>query len=210
MENISEWYMRLGNWVFKLFFLNILWVLFTLMGIVILGIFPATTALFAVTRKLIMQDEDTPISSLFWSTYKKEFARSNLLAAVISLIGAILVVDIYILMQLEPSILNQTIQVFLLLVFMVYLITTIYVFPIFVHFDLSIFECIKYAFVLVIGRPLYTMLLIICLIIISLMLRSIPGLIPVFGVSLFALVFMKIISLSLPNINTPIKLGNSY
>ncbi|HZH61463.1 MAG TPA: DUF624 domain-containing protein [Metabacillus sp.] len=205
MTNISEWYMRLGNWAFKLFFLNILWVLFTIMGIVILGVFPATTALFAVIRKLIMQDEDTSIFSLFWSTYKKEFARSNLLGAVISLIGAILVIDIYILMQLEPSILNQTIKVILLLVFMIYLITTIYVFPIFVHLDLKIFGCIKYAFVLVIGRPLYTILLIICLIIISFVLRSIPGLIPVFGVSLFALVFMKISSLSLPKINIPTK-----
>jgi uncharacterized membrane protein YesL len=199
--NISEWYIKLGNWAFKLFYLNILWMLFTLMGFVILGVFPATTALFAVIRKLIMEDEDTHIFSLFYSTYKKDFARSNLLGAIISLVGVILIIDIYILMQLEASILNQTISIILFLVFTLYVITTIYIFPIFVHFDLKIFDCFKYAFVLVIGRPLYTILLIACLIIISFVLMWIPGLIPVFGVSLIALLFMKISSISLPKIN---------
>ncbi len=44
----KRWYMRMGTLGFNLIYLNLLWAAFTLLGGIVLGIFPATAALFAL------------------------------------------------------------------------------------------------------------------------------------------------------------------
>jgi uncharacterized membrane protein YesL len=46
MKSVTSWYIRIGEWAFNLFLLNILWLFFSLLGLFVLGIFPATVALF--------------------------------------------------------------------------------------------------------------------------------------------------------------------
>lgn len=68
-----------GDFGFNLILLNILWVAFTLLGLVIFGLFPATIALFAVIRKWILENEDTPILQEFIKRYKAEFKMANVI-----------------------------------------------------------------------------------------------------------------------------------
>lgn len=201
MNNVSGWYIRFGEWALKLFLLNLLWFIFSVLGLLVLGIFPATAALFAVMRKLLMQSEDISIFKLFWNSYKNEFLKSNLLGFVISFIGFLLYIDYRVLQQLSVNILHQSLTITLFILIFLYLLVSIYIFPIFVHFNMSTFGYIKHAFILAIARPLKTLLVIVGLAVILYVLRLVPGLIPVFGVSLFSLLIMKGASYSLPEIN---------
>lgn len=201
MNNVSGWYIRFGEWALKLFLLNLLWFIFSVLGLLVLGIFPATAALFAVMRKLLMQSEDISIFKLFWNSYKNEFLKSNLLGFVISFIGFLLYIDYRVLQQLSVNILHQSLTITSFILIFLYVLVSIYIFPIFVHFNMSTFGYIKHAFILAIARPLKTLLVIVGLAVILYVLRLVPGLIPVFGVSLFSLLIMKGASYSLPEIN---------
>ncbi|MDX8045540.1 DUF624 domain-containing protein [Gracilibacillus sp. S3-1-1] len=193
MTGIPEWYIRFGNWIFKLLMLNVLWFFGTLLGLIIFGFFPATVALFAVIRKLVMQaEEDAAIFPLFWSTYKAEFVKSNLLGMIVLLIGGLFAFDLYILNHLEPSMLNQLLRIILFVAIIVYSAFVTYIFPVFVHYDTNMIGYLKYTIILVLGRPFHTMFMLTCLVVLLYLLRWIPGLIPVFGLSMFALLIMKI------------------
>lgn len=60
---------------------------------------------------------------------------------------------------------------------------------------------IKHAFILAIGRPVQSLLMVIGLAIVIFLMSLIPGLIPFFGVSLISFILMKIASISFPKEN---------
>ncbi|MFL6556498.1 MAG: YesL family protein, partial [Bacillus sp. (in: firmicutes)] len=65
-----EWFMRLA-------YVNLLWFFFSLAGLVLLGIMPATVALFTIVRKWQLKETDLPIWKTFLSVYRQEFKKSN-------------------------------------------------------------------------------------------------------------------------------------
>ncbi|MBM7571260.1 YesL family protein [Aquibacillus albus] len=73
-------------WFTRFAVLNILWFIFTVLGLVIAGFFPATVALLATTRQFINKN-DPPIFKTFWHYYKKEFITSNKLGLILILAG---------------------------------------------------------------------------------------------------------------------------
>ncbi|KPC99769.1 hypothetical protein LR69_02005 [Geobacillus sp. BCO2] len=69
---------RACEWITRLAYINLLWLVFTVFGLVILGIAPATVALFTIVRKwLLFHDHDVPVLKTFVRTYKGEFWRAN-------------------------------------------------------------------------------------------------------------------------------------
>lgn len=202
MKSFTNLYVFVGEWALNIFLLNLLWFLFSTLGLFVLGIFPATAALFAVMRKLVMTSEEVPIFRLFWKTFKDEFVRSNLLGYVLVAAGLILYIDLRVLQQLEVTFLHQFMTIVTFLLIFIYVVILLYVFPIFVHFNLKTFQYIKYAFILAIGRPLQSLLMVLVLAGLFFVLFQIPGLIPVFGASLISFTLMKMTSKSLPGISS--------
>ncbi|WP_332696002.1 YesL family protein [Halalkalibacter lacteus] len=198
MFDMSRWYMRLGNWAFNLVLLNILWFLFSLSGLFILGIFPATAALFAVLRQLIMEDEDLPVLKLFWNKFKSEFMMSNLIGYLILIFGLILYVDLRVLQQLDNNILQLVLASITVVIGIVYLLTLLYIFPLFVHFNLKFLQYPKHAFILAVAKPFQTIMMLGGLAIVYFLYMNFPILILVFGMSLISFVMMKVASFSLP------------
>ncbi len=49
------------EWITKIAYLNLLWLGFTLLGLIIFGIFPATAATFTVARKWVTGYPDVAI-----------------------------------------------------------------------------------------------------------------------------------------------------
>lgn len=203
MKGFGGWYLRLGEWALNLFLLNLLWIIFSMLGLFIVGIFPATVALFAVMRKLTMESKEVPVFKLFWTTYKREFVKANIIGYAWSLIGFVLYIDLRVLNQLDSSLLNQLFTFGLYMIIAAYLVTLLYLFPIFVHFNLKKREYFKYAIILTIGRPIQSIMLIIGLTVGLFILWRVPGLIPVFGMSFISLLVMKIASISFPKLDNP-------
>ena len=135
MKGVTSWYIRAGEWALTLFLLNMLWVLFSLLGLFVFGLFPATVSMFAVIRKLIMYNEDVHVFKLFWSTYKVEFVKSNIIGYIFLVAGFILYLDLRVLQQLDSNLLNLILTVATFILTFIYLLTLIYVFPVFVHFN---------------------------------------------------------------------------
>jgi uncharacterized membrane protein YesL len=81
------------DWIARLAYINLLWILFTLGGFVVFGFFPATIAMLATLRQFIRKNHP-PVFQTFWQYYKKEFFNSNKLGLIIGVIGLILFMNI--------------------------------------------------------------------------------------------------------------------
>ncbi|MFB5660445.1 YesL family protein [Alteribacillus sp. HJP-4] len=201
MNRITSHYIRFGEWALHLFLTNLLWVLFSALGLFVFGVFPATAALFAVLRTRIVDvkhEKSIPVIKQFWHHYKREFLRANLIGWMLTAAGFVLYVNVRVLQQLDASLINQMITIITYLLIFVYVLVLLYIFPLFVHFKLSTRQYVTYAFVMAIGKPLQTLSMIILLAGSIYVFVKVPGLIPVFGGSVLGFIMMKMTSYSLP------------
>ncbi|MBM7570082.1 YesL family protein [Aquibacillus albus] len=181
---------RVCVWIMNFVYLNILWMAFTLLGLVFFGFAPATVSLFAVVRKWIQGYTDVPIFKSFWRNYKKEFFKSNVIGLILSVFGYILYVDFQLVLHSANSTIQQITYLPLLLLILTYTLTLLYVFPVYVHYEVNILQVLKNAFIIMIMRPLNTIMLIAGTAVVYYVLRFVPGLIPFLSMSLWAYVMM--------------------
>lgn len=189
MNGLTNGLYNFCQWITRLVYVNILWGLFMILGFIIFGFFPATTAMFAVVRKWIMGDVELPVFTTFWTIYKKEFWKSNLLGLIFCISAYVLYID-YLFLQGTMSGLSKIISFPLLLLTLLYLLMLLYVFPIYVHYDIKVWQVFKNSLLLMLLNPLITIVMLIGCIIIYLLMTAVPGLIPVLGGSAFTFVLM--------------------
>lgn len=140
-------------------YLNLLWLLFVLIGCLFLGVAPATVALCAIHKKWL---EETFIQSLFiefWQQFKKHFLKANLLFYLLILMGSIIYFDLYFFIHQE-SLVFSVLSVIIFVLSIWFMITFVYVFPVYVSFELKWLTTIKYALIIAFLNPVRTILLI--------------------------------------------------
>jgi uncharacterized membrane protein YesL len=189
---------KLTDWIMRLAYVNIPWIVFSIAGLVLLGFFPATIAMFSVIR-LSAKNEDVPIFKTFWNTYKQEFLKSNLLGLIVIITAFILYIDLQFLKETTNTILQQ---LYLPLIFLscLFYLTVLYMFPIFVQYDLKIVQIIKNAFLIMIMNPLPTLYMISGIIAVYFAISYLPGLLPVFSGSILSLIIMSCATLAFKKI----------
>src|SRR5699024_1459768 len=136
---------------------NILWLLFTVIGLGVLGLMPATAGMFAVVRKWIRGEDDLAIFKTFKDSFRAEFLKANILGYILLIVGYFLYLDIQF-MRIQEGLFYQFFTYLIILVFFLYLITLLYVFPTFVHFELRMQQYIKWPLALGIMHPFITIL----------------------------------------------------
>jgi len=104
-------------------------------------------------------------------------------------IAYIFYIDIIYLAHVPPE-WKLPFSVALLIIFLFYMVMLLYVFPIYVHYELRFWQYMKYAFMIGMANPLMTLIMLASVGILFLILMYIPGLIPFFSISLTALVVM--------------------
>lgn len=189
MDKIITRAFNVCEWFSKVVYVNILWLLFTLAGIVLLGIMPATVALFTVVRKWTMSETEEPIFQTFFQTYKKEFLSANFLGIVLVAIGAFLVYDLRLVLSLGGN-LQVLLGVPLLIIISCYLLTLLYLFPVYVNFELRFLHYFKYAFYISILNLHTTIFMLVVLLFYCVFLSFLPGFIPFISVSVISIVIM--------------------
>jgi len=188
MEGFALKYYRFTVWVVRLVYVNLLWILFTVIGLGVLGIMPATAAMFAVVRKWLRGEDDFPIFTTYKDAYKEEFLKANLLGYILAIIGYILYLDIQI-MQLQEGLFFQFFTYLVIVIFVFYFITLIYAFPMFAHMDLKIRDYLRWSLILGVTHPIITIFILIGLGIIYLFtIRLMPILFILLGLPLVAFV----------------------
>ncbi len=183
LNGIFKWVYDGGNWLSKVMYLHFLWVLFTLLGLGVFGISPATAALFSVIHKWFEEDFDIPIFKNFYSVYKTQFIKSNRLGFILIGLGIFLYVDINI---SQKYIQSFYVHLFLIMIIFLYLLTVLYFFPVFVRYELKFFLYFKQSFYVALARPLETIAMIICLFLLFYLLRFLPILLLFAGSSIIA------------------------
>ena len=181
MNNFAMSYYRFCIRVMRFAYLNILWILFTVAGLFIFGLMPATAAMFTVVRKWVTGDKDVPIFKTFWHNYKTEFVKSNIIGYIFGLIGYLMVVEMKILLA-QQSKMYLIASLVLLGLIALYFIGLLYVFPVFAHFRLTIMQYIKWPFIIGIVHPLLTVFMGIgILIIYTFTIANLPALLIFYG-----------------------------
>ncbi|MBD8068648.1 YesL family protein [Bacillus sp. PS06] len=149
---------RIFDWISKLAYINLLWMFFTLVGFIVIGIAPSTVAMFSIVRKLVMGESDLPIFSTFWSIYKREFKKSNLLSFSLIFILGIMYVD-WVLIHAMSGMLHYILLVCFIIISILLSVVLIYIFPVYVHFEGSIFHYYKSAILLGSSFPIRTIIM---------------------------------------------------
>lgn len=180
---------KLGDWVIRLVYVNILWVLFIGVGGIILGLMPSTTALFSVMHKWMKGETDLPIFKTYWRSFKSEFKMSNLLGLLLGVISLILYVD-YRVIIISPGATFQILALVLMVILFIFSLMCLYLFPVFVSYEMKLFQYFKFSFLFAFASPLSTIIMLVGLFFTSLLMTMVPGLIIFFGASATAFIIM--------------------
>ncbi|TWK47732.1 hypothetical protein CHCC20347_2161 [Bacillus paralicheniformis] len=177
--------------IMKIAWLNALWVLFMLGGGVVFGWAPSTAAMFTVVRKWLLGRTDAPVFKTFYQTYKKEFFKTNGLGLILLAAGTILLVN-YQFFRVREDLFSIIISYATLMAGLMYVVVFVYIFPLYVHVQLPFARYFSQAALIGLVRPLTTAGMAAAGGFVVYVLLTVPGLIPFYGVSLFALVLMFI------------------
>lgn len=174
VEKINHFLMRILNLVY----LNFLWILFTLLGLVIFGIGPSTYAIVSICRQWVKGNDDLSVLPSFWKYYKESFKESVIISWIYLLVGYILTIDL-----LYVS--NWYLRVLFLLIAFVYLLSLIFIYPTMAHYNWKgIFLKMKMAFLFGFSQLQYSLVLILVIITSYLVaVRIFPGILAFFGIS---------------------------
>lgn len=183
-QNIVNSLDRLFTWITRLVVLNLLWIFYTIIGLVVGGIFPATLSVLKIFRKWIIGEEEVPLWSTFRQEYRRDFIKSNIIGWILTLAGMILFMNYLVIKSTEN--ISVLIPVAFYILIILYINVLIWSFPQLAHYNGEIKVFLKNAIILGFGKLHYTIAIIIYLFIVMYISLSFPGILPFFTVSIGA------------------------
>ncbi len=148
----------MGN-IFDIFILNTLWLICCLP---IFTIGPSTTALYYAMINLV-RGNGTSVSKDFFQSFKQNFKQGIFLGVPLLALGLFLIVDIWMCYHAGTGI-YSFFMVFFAVIFLFWLFTALYAFPLLAKFDKKSKDIVIWAFVLSIRNLGKTLLMIILLV----------------------------------------------
>ncbi|MDQ0255902.1 putative membrane protein YesL [Evansella vedderi] len=197
---MSSSFYRICEWIWRMCYVNLLWLGVTFLGLVIFGIVPATVAMLSIFRKWLMGETDIPIYRTFVDSLKKDFIKVNILAFIFAVIGYILYFN-YQYLGIIEGMQHGILSIGWYLGMFLFVITLMYVFPIYVHFEMRLFQYIKTALVIALANPLALFSLLVSLGLALYLFYLVPGLIPFFGSSIIGFLIMWAAYMSIERID---------
>lgn len=186
--------LSLCNWFARLAYINILWILFSLAGLIVFGFFPATIAMLATLRQFL-QKNDPPVFKTFWKYYKAEFFASNKLGAIIVVIGLVLLINITFLQSMDNK-LSEMLYYPTIVLSCIYLLAICYLLASYVEFEQNLKTHIKNSLLIMVYNPLSSLFIIFGFTIVYYAVTTLSGLGFFFSGSLLGLVILSSTSLT--------------
>jgi uncharacterized membrane protein YesL len=183
LNGFLKWFYDLGNWIAKMIYIQLLWTAFTVLGLGVFGIVPATVALTTVISKWFTDGFDIPVFKLFFTTYKKQFFRSNALGIVLIAIGVFLYMDLNISKHILQS---AFVHIILLFITFIYIVVLLYFFPVFSRYELKYVHYFKQSFFVAFARPFETIAMLLCILLLYYLFVYLPVLTVFAGAPLIA------------------------
>lgn len=181
----------------KLTYLNFLWVIFTLAGGVVAGIFPATAALFHMLRRLVRGETLNDVLQHYALFYKQEFIRSNKYGLFFWAGAVLLTVNLLLLTQFSGLLLIGIMSGMIFTIFL-FLTTLAFFFPVYAAMpDLGFKNTVKLAFFLPFSRTSVFLLAFGGSALLAAAFFVFPVLLTFWGASAFAFLYMKAVEMKL-------------
>ena len=182
------------EWIMRFAYIQFLWFVFVLLGLGILGLFPATNAMFAITRKWLSGEQDTPIFSFMWRSYCNEFMKCNVFIYSLLIQGGILFFYLRF-FQMKDGSLYTILAFVLFIMFFLYGIGLMVALPVYVHYQLSIVSFYKTILYILFCFPFHMITIGVLLVSFYCVMSWIPGLLPFLSFSLLAFAVMWVMNL---------------
>lgn len=180
-----------SEWLIRLIWTNLLWIAFTILGLGIFGIMPATVALFTVVRRWTLGETDISVWPVFKNAYFAEWKKSNAIGLIFAAIGAFLFLDLSFSEQMT-GFFSLFLYVFFLFLFIVLALTMMFFFPLYVQYTFSIKEYMKQSLFHAIASLKDIIILLLGFLCIGYLFAKIPGLVPFLGVVLPSYWIMRV------------------
>ena len=178
------------EWITKFAYINLLWIGFSLAGLIVLGFFPATIAMFTIIRKWLKGETEIPIFRTFWTTWKSELFRSNGLGLLVAAVVGLIVFNL-VFVERSGTGFTSVIQIPIYLFMFAAIMTILYLFPVYVHFELKWFQMVKNSFLMMLISPIENIVMIAGIVAVLFVVKFIPALGFFFGGSLIAAIIMS-------------------
>lgn len=189
LERLTEMVRTFCIYFLHFIYLQILWLVFTLLGLGIFGAAPATVAVYRIQQRLLEEKQVVSIRGVFWQAYKQHFRQSNLLAWVLVVIGAVIYFDLQFFMASDSN-WSFYVSVFFYILSVWYMITVLYILPVYVHYSLSVVGCFKQALIIGMLHPFKTIVMAISLAGTIYIMLVFPQLLLTVGISLVSFIVM--------------------
>lgn len=173
---------RIFTWITRLVVINLLWILYTLIGLIVGGVFPATVSVLKIFRKWIMGEGEFSIWRTFKQEYRSDFSKSNLVGWILTIAGIILYLNYAVIKSMGD--LNIVFYVAFYLVILFYMNLVIWSFPQLAHYNGKIKDVFKNSIILGFGRFHYTIAILVYIFIVLYISLSFPGILPFFTISI--------------------------
>lgn len=133
--------------------------LYVMMILAPVTLFPATSALFAVTRKWVMGEADVSVVKTFFKGYKDNYKQSLVGGIFYTLLFVIVIVDYKVYMnQLGAQMIGMAMLIFMLIL----IISMFNFFSMVTHYHMKTFQILKNSMLLTLIRPLRILSTVIC------------------------------------------------
>ncbi|WP_096187623.1 YesL family protein [Evansella halocellulosilytica] len=179
------------EFITRIAYINLLWIGFSLLGLVVFGLGPASAAMFTVTRQWAIGNYDIPVFKTFFNAYKQNFFRATFLLVPLFIASNILYIDFMYLSMIDGMFYNFMLFIFINAL-IIFAIVSLYLFPVFVQYKYSIWQYYKYSAIIGFSMPLHTLGMIIAIFLMWRLVLIIPGILPILPIGLLAFVMMKL------------------
>lgn len=125
----------------------------------IFTLFPATAAMFTVTRKWITGEEDVSLFKTFFRGYKENYKQSMIGGIFFVLLFSVLWVNFH--FYREMTGMMQMLAYMFIAFFIILFVAFFHYFSIMVHFHMKTFQVFKNALLITIGRPIRTFIILL-------------------------------------------------
>jgi len=173
----------ISEWIINMALLNLIWFSLTLLGGVLFGWGPATVAVMAVQRQQFREMEKVKIWEVAWSTYRKSFLQANGLGWLFQISGLLLLFYSFTLTHWNGVLMFIFAGIFFMIA-LLFAIALIFIFPVYVHYELNFFEYVRYALTIGLSYLHVTVMMGVSIAVIVWAYTIFPGLMLVFAMSL--------------------------
>ncbi|OJF94729.1 YesL family protein [Alkalibacterium sp. 20] len=187
--------MKALDWLVTLAYLNLLWLGFSLLGLIVFGIGPATFAVHSIVKKKLKQGDLSHVFTKFKNEFKKYSKDGNIYFGLVTAASLFIYVDIRVIQALpQNSFIQMAVLPALIILSALVLIVATFTIGIYLEFNHSLQKSIKDGFWLALISPVAALVMVHAFLVGFLIYAYVPALMLFYSLSFYAFITQWVMS----------------